>query len=274
MLRYADVLEERYDSVAQIVKAYALPTSSGKTLDPLFFEDMPITKNDRQAFQQWFVRECGLRIVDTLAYDTERIPASRLSAVPMEADRTVVKQSTGSAELRDFRTMSSEEWLLDVSPDGAVLGYKSTLDDCYDTVAQVVRTYVAAGPKNGRDAKTLDPQFFADLEINTEQHQRLFRRWFFEQCGAGDPSAPDAALHSTKASSSSSSRVAVWLANNGLEDYVEALEHAGYDDLKLLADLRPNEVEEMLDIASVMKPGHRAKFRRAVEDIKAIGLIS
>merc|ERR1712117_871726 len=92
LLRYVGALEERYDSVAQIVKTYVTSARNGKILDPLFFEDMPISKIEghQEIFQQWFEHELRLQNASNVGYGmshsahatTEGYPANRFSAQP------------------------------------------------------------------------------------------------------------------------------------------------------------------------------------------------
>merc|ERR1712150_185601 len=144
-----------------------------------------------------------------------------------------------------------------------LLDYLGTLEDSFDTVAQITRTYVVESGSNG--GKELDGQFFEDISVSSQRHQGLFRAWFEVACGV------------RKEGSGGSAAVASWLQTHGLEEYVEHLEAAGYDELPLLADLHGEELAEMLDAVGLSKPGHRAKFRRAVEALRdggAAGLVN
>jgi len=113
----------------------------------------------------------------------------------------------------------------------------------------------------GPEGKELDAQFFEDLAIQDSGHRRLFQAWFEAACevrtfAGGAQNRPGTIVE--------------WLRSHGLEEYTSHLESAGYDDLSLLADLQGAELAEMLDVAGVTKPGHRAKFRRATDDLRAM----
>merc|ERR1711879_271389 len=85
----------------------------------------------------------------------------------------------------ELRAMSFRDWLMDISPDGCLMGYEDILEECYDTVTQVVRTYVVSTSRDGCIAKTLDTQLYGDLGISTDTHRHLFQTWFQQRRGVG-----------------------------------------------------------------------------------------
>eukprot|EP00928_Gymnodinium_smaydae_P071103 TRINITY_DN5477_c0_g2_i1.p1 TRINITY_DN5477_c0_g2~~TRINITY_DN5477_c0_g2_i1.p1 ORF type:complete len:725 (-),score=115.44 TRINITY_DN5477_c0_g2_i1:634-2808(-) len=65
--------------------------------------------------------------------------------------------------------------------------------------------------------------------------------------------------------------VEAWMRQHGLGEYAAGLERGGYDDLSLLAQLSEREMEEMLDVSQVVKPGHRVKFKHALRALMSTG---
>ncbi|CAK9061202.1 unnamed protein product, partial [Durusdinium trenchii] len=61
LLCYLSVLEECYDTVAQIAQTYTVVDKDArKRLDPLLFADLGIAEMHRNLFTDWFVRFCGV----------------------------------------------------------------------------------------------------------------------------------------------------------------------------------------------------------------------
>lgn len=60
-----------------------------------------------------------------------------------------------------------------------------------------------------------------------------------------------------------------WLASHGLGVYTESLLDAGYDDVLIFSAMRQEELAEMCELVQV-KPGHRVRFRRAIEALGSI----
>lgn len=84
----------------------------------------------------------------------------------------------GAANL-DLRTCSFSDWLASVAPTESLMQYVSVLEENYDTVAQITRTYVV----EGRGGKELNTQFFDDVRVVDPGHRRLFHKWFESVCG-------------------------------------------------------------------------------------------
>jgi len=60
------------------------------------------------------------------------------------------------------------------------------------------------------------------------------------------------------------SNLQTWLEKHGLGGYYAALMSQGYDDVSIFVTMSPREIEGMFDAAAVL-PGHRIKFRQAVQ---------
>jgi len=162
---YASVLEERYDTVLQLVRTCSLPAISAKVFDLGFFNDTLITDRQHQAmFLRWFAEARAVSVPPNCGW------ASPTRATAPEGARL----DCGS--LLNLRSMSFACWLQDVDPSGTVLGYVAILEESYDTVPQVVRTY--ASPNGSKSM--LDEQFFEDMAVSVE-HEALFRAWFDRQ---------------------------------------------------------------------------------------------
>lgn len=276
LLGYLEVIQENYDSVAQIVKTYMVPAKGGRrVLDTQFFDDINArSEKDQAAFLRWFMRESGASgVPHTPPPSAPEKPATAngeqragavLGAIHSQHDQLLQEQQSSptlgvggdaaspGAPL-DLRTCSFRSWLERVGSGGELLDYLDALEDSFDTVAQITRTYVV---DSGAGGKELDGQLFEDIGVSSQQHQDLFRAWFEIACGVrrGGPGG--------------STAIASWLQTHGLEEYVGNLDAAGYDELSLLADLHGEELAEMLDAVGLSKPGHRAKFRRAVEALR------
>jgi len=179
LLAYETVLEENYDSVAQMVKTYMVPAKGGRrVLDTQFFEDVgAVSDQDQDAFLRWFMRESGASGLPQVAHHTASV---RLSQEQDGAAPTVVAPSCAAQSSNlDLRSCSFREWLEQIAPGGDLLQYLDALEDNFDTVAQIARTYVV--DSNG--VKILDVQFFEDICASSSSHQNLFRRWFEIACG-------------------------------------------------------------------------------------------
>lgn len=279
LLGYLEALDENYDSVAQIVKTYMVPAKGGRrVLDTQFFDDINArSEKDQAAFLRWFMRESGASGVphapppslqgEQRAETVSAGARSQHHQLPQDHERQpplgVGGAAANLAVALDLRTCSFRSWLERVGSGDELLDYLDTLEDSFDTVAQITRTYVVDSGSTG--GKELDGQFFEDIGVTSQRHRGLFRAWFEVACGV------------RKEGSGSSAGVASWLQTHGLEEYVGHLEAAGYDELPLLADLHGEELAEMLDAVGLSKPGHRAKFRRAVEALRdggAAGLMN
>lgn len=292
LLGYQEALEENYDSVAQIVKTYMVPAKGGRrVLDTQFFDDIRATSEEDQAtFLRWFMRESGASGVPH-----SPLPASQVHLAPAELGPKAVSSAGGQASQRqqqphperqqapaadlDLRTCSFRDWLERAAPAGELLEYLEALEDSFDTVAQITRTYVADG---GGGAKELAGQFFEDIGVSSQSHQRLFRDWFEVACGVqrgpgqgqggselqrfGSSGSPGAAGGGALSAGGGGGPRALeaWLQTHGLEEYVPHLHSAGYDDLSLLADLQGGELAEMLDAIGLSQPGLRAVSRKPV----------
>jgi len=176
LLGYEMALQENYDSVAQIIKTYMVPAKGGRrVLDTQFFEDVGAASDqDQEAFLRWFMRESGASGVPQVAPHTASV---RLSQEREGASPTVAA-SVQSSNL-DLRSCSFREWLEQIAPGVDLLQYLDALEDNFDTVAQIARTYVV--DSNG--VKILDVQFFEDVGVSSSSHQSLFRGWFELACG-------------------------------------------------------------------------------------------
>jgi len=85
----------------------------------------------------------------------------------------------------DLRALTFEAWLSRIDCTGSLSAYLPVLEENYDTVAQIVKTYASSdrAPPRINDAvvartAALDPQFFEDMHVIQAQHQSLFGRWF------------------------------------------------------------------------------------------------
>ena len=59
-------------------------------------------------------------------------------------------------------------------------------------------------------------------------------------------------------------RVAEWLRENDLESYIQTFEEYGWDKLPVLLEMTENDIE-----MCIQKPGHKAKFKRALRYLKS-----
>lgn len=284
MARYRAALEEHYDTVSQIAKTYVL---SDGTFDDQFYDDVGVsTAAHRERFRDslmFAIRgEAGaLTNGGPSATAAHQRPngasghaapscaaGSQHAACSLRHANATSDGGAGPAAIvhcADAQAcLTFREWLLDCDPSGALLRHLRMFEDSYDSVAQVLKSYVL--PSDTGDS-VLDPQFFGDLGIEEPSHADMFRQWFHRECGASELHRAACNGNGGSAGGPRISSVIGWLEAHGLGAYHAALEEAGYDDLSLLPRLRPVELDEMLE-AVVAKPGHRAKFRHAVEALR------
>lgn len=315
---YLQSLTESYDTVRQIVRTYSVSLGSPAetfALDPQIFEDLGVDRSDhQQLFRQWFLEACGVgnesgpipeglpdNGIQPNGYDI----ASGAEVYSSAPKTSIVAQSPGKGSSMstsgDLHNLTFKDWLMRIDCSGSMASYCEVLQENYDTVAQIVKTYSL--PSKG--GPLFDVQFFEDVAVISQAHQSAFLEWFARECGVDVSHAmPDVQTHSLKrrdqhlqpidqiteqgaqmqseelrsfdtaepsqsTAAEAPADVAAWLATHHLQQYAINLGDAGYDELAVFRMLRPNEIEEMLDAVQVIKPGHRVKFRRAVEALQA-----
>ncbi|CAE8627152.1 unnamed protein product [Polarella glacialis] len=177
-----------YDTVAQITKTYIIEAESGrKLLSPELFADLGVDDKEHQdRFFRWFRESSDVEAVAGAA--SHQMNCEQNAAVFEPSERSVTIPSAATAAVvedaapPDLRVMDFGDWLASVDPSGGVRQYLPAIEESYDTVAQIAKTYTV-----GTDRKSLDPQLFADLGIEAPEHMRLFTHWFSRFCGVQVP---------------------------------------------------------------------------------------
>lgn len=118
-------------------------------------------------------------------------PVSNGVSLQVSSSREAQQNSTGTAIFAaqqqsqprsrnlDFRTVSFADWLAHVDDSGTLSKYLEAIEENYDTVAQILKTYSASVPGE----PPVDPQFFEDIEVTNSEHKALFCAWFAEANG-------------------------------------------------------------------------------------------
>lgn len=76
-----------------------------------------------------------------------------------------------------------DEWLLDLNRSGALLRYRSPLEDFFDDPQQIFLAYTTPYAKSGISEMvlSLDHNFFQEAGVVDASHRRIFERWFAMQ---------------------------------------------------------------------------------------------
>lgn len=264
LMRFHATLEENYDTVSQIAKTYVLSDGS---FDVQFYDDVGATvQSERDLFR------------DALLYAMQGELGSLAGAGASWGSTSGGHMANGVAgrgePLRSYATSSASGYGAAAHSNGCA------------PVPAAASAYGAAAQGNGYapgPAAASGPQRQGDVQVPARESASL--DWSHKERGARDLAGSfggSAAEHQREscagaaaaapaavgaACPSSLSSIADWLDAYGLGAYRAALEDAGYDDLPLLRKLRAAELDEMLE-AVVAKPGHRAKFRHAVEALR------
>jgi len=89
------------------------------------------------------------------------------NALDRHADTTASSKPTSANT--GFR-----DWLMGVDASGALLVYLEVLEENFDTVAQLLKTYTFKSGGN----QMLDKQLFDDIGVTSSGHRQLFEKWF------------------------------------------------------------------------------------------------
>lgn len=194
LTHYLAIVEDCFDTVAQIVKSYVVSMNGSKVLDHRVFEDLGIqTLADKLLFERWFANVCGTcRLLQQAVQNRSKVlnghgsPATAAS-LPQQAPPNAQGIGKGMPASH-LRNLSFDDWLLQVDPSGSLLCYRQRVIDQFDTVTQIIKSYTLLG----KGGPVLDPQFFDDVLVANDGHRGAFLRWFAEEAGLGGATASDA----------------------------------------------------------------------------------
>lgn len=177
------LLMERFGDMAQFVQASVLQSSDGaRNLSAHVFEELGIADTVLQAgFLRWF--QDHERVADVVFPMPAEAGAGFLrppSEPILPASQTDLPKESLWERPSDLGEMPFEDWLVWIDASGELLCYLPTVQESYDTVAQIAQTYTSVDKATKQ--KVLDPLLFEDLAI-TEAHRPLFKQWFVEVCG-------------------------------------------------------------------------------------------
>jgi hypothetical protein len=174
--RYHARIKENYDTVTQVVKSYVSVSPQRQLMfDAQLFKDMDVhIASHKSLFVSWFCSTCGPELL-VYEWSSEHTGGTQRT----DTSREIPSVSNISSDA--LRSISFVDWLRTVegSGGGALQRYVIMLTENYDTVAQIVKSYIFAA----HGGVVLDLQFFEDCQVS-EAHRPLFLTWFASQCGA------------------------------------------------------------------------------------------
>lgn len=256
---YATLLEESFDSVHQVVELYA----DDNVLDPDFFADLGINNEKHQSlFDAWFVEMQGTSLSTMDCQEPENFLQNGTSSAKHSVSKGSFQAATGArhSKVAGFKG-SFEDWLQEVDPEGALARYGPGLSEAFNSVQEMVETYIVSGG-------AFDRQFFTYFSVDHPDHRQLFEDWFAEQTDF--QSSPKFKTASTSAfPSTKKNPFSAWLnevdasGNNGLAQYLDVVED-NFDTVKQISELysRSDElVMQFFEDVGVTRPAHQNLFR-------------
>lgn len=163
LLFYLTALEDRYESVEQVIEVYVLPETACGALDPQFFADAQVCNMEhQQLFVRWFATEFGVR-----SSSGSGDPAG--SGSPGSVGR-----STPPETQLDWRHMSVDAWLSSVH-ESLPARYRHCFERRFDNVEQILRE--------------LHPLRLAEFGVDRLEDRRLFQEWISRWCRSPAPSS-------------------------------------------------------------------------------------
>ncbi|OLP86504.1 Hemicentin-1 [Symbiodinium microadriaticum] len=160
------LLMERFGDMAQFVQASVLQSSDGaRNLSAHVFEELGIADTVLQAgFLRWF--QDHERVADVVFPMPAEAGAGFLrppSEPILPASQTDLPKESLWERPSDLGEMPFEDWLVWIDASGELLCYLPTVQESYDTVAQIAQTYTSVDKATKQ--KVLDPLLFEDLAI-------------------------------------------------------------------------------------------------------------